>query len=56
MFKRLLSMFLVMGATAKAVDMRDKHYFGHTSPTYGPPFSMMKAFGVHYLKAGENIA
>lgn len=44
------------GATAKATDMKNKGYFGHTSPTYGSPFAMMKAFGVHYQRAGENIA
>ena len=44
------------GATAKATDMKDKRYFGHTSPTYGSPFAMMKTFGVHYQRAGENIA
>lgn len=44
------------GATAKAVDMRDKRYFGHKSPTYGSPFAMMKTFGVRYRRAGENIA
>ncbi len=44
------------GAAAKAADMKNKNYFGHTSPTYGSPFKMMKRFGVHYQKAGENIA
>lgn len=44
------------GASTKAADMRDKRYFSHTSPTYGSPFNMMKTVGVHYSKAGENIA
>ncbi|MEJ1730779.1 CAP domain-containing protein, partial [Escherichia coli] len=43
-------------ANAKAVDMRDKNYFSHTSPTYGSPFDMMKSFGIRYTAAGENIA
>lgn len=44
------------GATAKAEDMSTKNYFGHTSPTYGSPFTMMNSFGVQYQAAGENIA
>lgn len=43
-------------AQTKAKDMTDKHYFSHTSPTYGSPFAMMKSFGIHYTSAGENIA
>ncbi|WP_409273615.1 SafA/ExsA family spore coat assembly protein [Neobacillus sp. SCS-31] len=43
-------------ARYKSVDMRDKNYFSHTSPTYGSPFTMMKNFGVAYRSAGENIA
>lgn len=43
-------------ARAKSVDMRDKGYFSHTSPTYGSPFDMMKKFGIKYSYAGENIA
>ncbi|MBO7748674.1 serine protease [Paenibacillus sp. MWE-103] len=43
-------------AQAKSVDMRDKGYFDHQSPTYGSPFDMMKSFGVSYSYAGENIA
>ena len=34
-------------ARYKAVDMRDKNYFSHTSPTYGDPFTMMKNFGIN---------
>lgn len=44
------------GARAKSQDMVDNRYFGHTSPTYGSPFDMMKAFGIRYRNAGENIA
>ncbi|MBR4271084.1 MAG: hypothetical protein IKQ31_05385 [Clostridia bacterium] len=43
-------------ATDKAVDMRDKHYFDHTSPTYGSPFQMMNDYGIYFTAAGENIA
>lgn len=43
-------------AQAKAQDMHDNRYFSHTSPTYGSPFDMMRAFGVSYRTAGENIA
>lgn len=43
-------------ARYKSQDMVDKHYFNHTSPTYGSPFQMMKAFGITYRWAGENIA
>lgn len=43
-------------ARYKSQDMLDKHYFSHTSPTYGTPFQMMKAFGLSYRTAGENIA
>ncbi|MDM5297699.1 CAP domain-containing protein [Bacillus pumilus] len=43
-------------ARAKSQDMKDHNYFSHTSPTYGSPFDQMKAFGVTYKTAGENIA
>ncbi|MCH1623911.1 SafA/ExsA family spore coat assembly protein [Ferdinandcohnia quinoae] len=43
-------------ARYKSVDMRDRNYFSHTSPTYGSPFTMMKNFGVTYRTAAENIA
>ncbi len=43
-------------ARLKSQDMKDKHYFSHTSPTYGSPFDMMKQFGISYRTAGENIA
>ncbi|MBQ7646710.1 MAG: SafA/ExsA family spore coat assembly protein [Clostridia bacterium] len=43
-------------ARYKSQDMADRHYFSHTSPTYGSPFEMMKAFGIKYRTAGENIA
>ncbi|MCQ6558786.1 CAP domain-containing protein [Paenibacillus mendelii] len=40
----------------KAKDMYDNNYFDHNSPTYGSPFDMMRAYGVKYSYAGENIA
>ncbi|MBR4661136.1 MAG: LysM peptidoglycan-binding domain-containing protein [Clostridia bacterium] len=43
-------------ARFKSRDMREKHYFAHVSPTYGSPFEMMRAFGLAYRTAGENIA
>ncbi|MBQ5740055.1 MAG: SafA/ExsA family spore coat assembly protein [Oscillospiraceae bacterium] len=43
-------------ARYKAQDMRDKGYFSHQSPTYGSPYDMMRAFGISYRAAGENIA
>lgn len=43
-------------AQKKSDDMQQKHYFSHTSPTYGSPFDMMRDFGVAYKSAGENIA
>ena len=43
-------------ARYKSQDMIDKKYFNHTSPTYGSPFDMIKAFGLSYRSAGENIA
>lgn len=43
-------------AQTKSNDMNAKHYFSHTSPTYGSPFDMMRDFGVTYRSAGENIA
>ncbi|WP_117169273.1 SafA/ExsA family spore coat assembly protein [Paraliobacillus sediminis] len=43
-------------ARYKSVDMLDKNYFSHTSPTYGSPFAMMENFGISYQRAAENIA
>lgn len=43
-------------ARYKSQDMRNNGYFSHTSPTYGTPFQMIKAFGLSYRTAGENIA
>ncbi|GAA0437343.1 hypothetical protein GCM10008983_12690 [Lentibacillus halophilus] len=43
-------------ANNKSMDMQQKNYFSHKSPTYGSPFEMMKQFDVTYESAGENIA
>ncbi|WP_219839241.1 CAP domain-containing protein [Paenibacillus sp. R14(2021)] len=43
-------------ALDKAKDMYANNYFDHNSPTYGSPFDMMRAYGVTYSYAGENIA
>jgi uncharacterized YkwD family protein/spore coat assembly protein SafA len=43
-------------ARYKSQDMISKGYFGHQSPTYGSPFTMMQSFGLHFSAAGENIA
>lgn len=43
-------------AQLKAQDMVNRHYFSHTSPTYGSPFNMMEHYGLRFSAAGENIA
>lgn len=43
-------------ARYKSQDMVDQRYFSHNSPTYGTPFQMIRAFGLSYRTAGENIA
>ena len=43
-------------ARLKSEDMRDNHYFAHTSPTYGDMRSMLTKMGYSYAAAGENIA
>lgn len=43
-------------ARKKGRDMIDKNYFDHNSPTYGSPFDMMRAAGLNYRYAGENLA
>lgn len=51
-----LSADLSEKARIKSRDMAVNNYFSHNSPTYGTPFEMMKALGVSYRSAGENIA
>ena len=43
-------------ARYKSQDMLDQGYFAHNSPTYGSPGQMIRAFGLSYRTAGENIA
>lgn len=43
-------------ARYKSQDMVDNLYFSHTSPVYGSPFQMIRAFGLSFRTAGENIA
>jgi len=47
---------LMKVAHAKSQDMASNNYFSHTSPTYGSPFDQIKAAGITYSAAGENIA
>lgn len=47
---------LMAAAREKSQDMQSKNYFSHTSPTFGSPFDRMKALGITYKAAGENIA
>ena len=43
-------------AFEKARDMVINNYFSHQSPCYGSPFEMMKAYGLNFSAAAENIA
>lgn len=47
---------LMNSARQKSTDMATNNYFSHTSPTYGSPFDQMKANGISYRAAAENIA
>ena len=47
---------LADGAKLKSQYLHDNRYFDHNSPTYGTPFEMMRALGITYSYAGENIA
>jgi len=51
-----LSTGISTAARLKADEMCTKKYFNHTSPVYGSPFEMLRAFGIPYRIAGENIA
>lgn len=55
---KALSLHVNLSAVAqeKSRDMHNQQYFDHTSPTYGSPFDMMRAFGISFQAAGENIA
>ena len=47
---------LSVKARVKSTDMLENNYFSHNSPTYGSPFALMKALGIEYRSAAENIA
>lgn len=51
-----IDMRLVRAARIKSQDMKDKGYFAHTAPDGTTPWDLMKAQGVTYKAAGENIA
>lgn len=51
-----IDMRIVETARAKSRDMINNNYFGHTSPTMGSPFDQLRAAGISYRYAGENIA
>lgn len=43
-------------ARAHSLEMFQLNYFSHTSPTSGSPFDRMRAAGIVFLVAGENLA
>lgn len=47
---------LVPIARAHSEEMFKLKYFSHTSPTAGSPFDRLKAAGITYARAGENLA
>ncbi|GLC88019.1 CAP domain-containing protein [Lysinibacillus piscis] len=47
---------LMATARAKSKNMQAENYFDHTSPTLGTAFDQIKAAGITYTYAGENIA
>ncbi|MDQ2952176.1 MAG: CvpA family protein [Chloroflexota bacterium] len=47
---------LVPVARAHSVEMFKLKYFSHQSPVNGSPFDRLKAAGVTYARAGENLA
>ena len=51
-----VDMRLVKVARMKSMDMIKNNYFGHQSPVYGSPFDLLKAQGITYKTAGENLA
>ena len=51
-----LNMELVKLARLKSKDMAVNNYFAHRSPTYGSAYDMMRANGIRYSYAGENLA
>jgi uncharacterized YkwD family protein len=51
-----IDMRLVSTARVKSRDMINNNYFGHISPKLGSPIDQMRAAGISFRYAGENIA
>lgn len=51
-----VDMRLVQTARVKSQDMITDNYFSHDSARLGSPFDQIKAAGIRYMTAGENIA
>jgi uncharacterized protein YkwD len=47
---------LVLVARAHSEEMFELKYFSHESPVTGSPFDRLKAAGISYSRAGENLA
>lgn len=47
---------LVEVARIKSRDMVTANYFGHTSPSFGSTFSLIRSRGIAYTIGGENLA
>jgi len=43
-------------AVAHSEDMRDRNFFSHDNPDGEDPFDRMRAAGISFQRAGENIA
>jgi uncharacterized YkwD family protein len=43
-------------ARAQSLEMFERDYFSHTSPTAGSPFDRMHTAGITFQVAGENLA
>ncbi len=52
----ILNEKLVEAARLKSIDLVEKDYFDHYSPTYGTPFDLLEKLGIDFDKAGENLA
>lgn len=47
---------LMKAAEDKSIDMVENNYFSHSSPTYGPFYSMVYSRGIRFRSVGENLA
>lgn len=50
------NVLLELAAAKHSVDMKDRKYFAHNSPTGSTPQTRIKAAGFNYSLMGENIA